>query len=251
MCNRYDLIVSMGGNCSVAHNLRLRGLRLASLPFDWVYLVDERPLRFWIEEAGCGFPNLLKRENLIEVKPGDKEYAATHADCRQYIDLASGYRFVNHFHQTIEVPGEYEAVYATIRRRVNRLLSAFAHGGRFLLVLATPVAVPVDVLRTLLEVLSKSYGESQFDLRYLHFEQAQDSAPRDFGGGLVVQNIQRKLNDYDFHKTNWEWSWLDELEVGVKSKRKSRHKVSFRIWPKIDCIISFKRKETKARITDE
>lgn len=242
MRDKYDLIVSLGGNCSAAHNLRFRGLRPVSLPFDWVYLVDEQPIRFWIKEAGDGFPNLLKRENLVEVRPGERGYAATHADRRQYVDSASGYRFVNHFHQAIEVPGEYEAVFAAIRRRADRLVSAFAQGGRFLLVLATPVSVPIDALQTLLKVLSESYGKSRFALRYLHFEQTCDQV-LDLGAGLVVQNIQRKPNDYDFFQTNWEWSWLDGLDVGTA--RKHRRKVSFRIWPKIDCVISLERKGEK------
>ena len=86
MRDKYDLIVSLGGNCSAAHNLRFRGLRPVSLPFDCVYLVDEQPIRFSIKESGDGFPNLLKRENLVEVRPGERGYAATHADRRQYVD---------------------------------------------------------------------------------------------------------------------------------------------------------------------
>lgn len=38
--NRYDLICSLGGNCSVAHNLLYRGLRKFALPFDWTYFED-------------------------------------------------------------------------------------------------------------------------------------------------------------------------------------------------------------------
>lgn len=60
------------------------------------------------------------------------------------------------------MPREYEAVFAAIRRRADRLVSAFAQGGRFLLVLATPVSVPIDALQTLLKVLSGSYGKSRF-----------------------------------------------------------------------------------------
>ena len=42
----YDLIVSLGGNCMVANNLRYRNMRPFSLPFDWVYMIDEKPLKY-------------------------------------------------------------------------------------------------------------------------------------------------------------------------------------------------------------
>ena len=178
----YDLIISLGGNCSAAHNLRFRGLRPCSLPFDWCYLVDDTPIRFWIDEVGHGFPGLLKRENLVEILPNDKEYSAFHSDVRQYIDTKSGYRFVNHFHRSVDVPGEYEAVYAAIRRRADRLVSAFERGGSFLLLLATPVDVSTDLLKRFVSTLAERFGSSHFDLRYLHFGQGHD-AETDMGGG--------------------------------------------------------------------
>ncbi|MCR5839069.1 MAG: papain-like cysteine peptidase, partial [Kiritimatiellae bacterium] len=44
----YDLIFSLGGNCAAAHNLKIRRLRPYSLPFDWTYMVDERPIAWLI-----------------------------------------------------------------------------------------------------------------------------------------------------------------------------------------------------------
>lgn len=235
----YDLIVSLGGNCSAAHNLRFRGLRPCSLPFDWCYLVDDAPIRFWIDEVGCGFPNLLKRENLVEILPGDKEYSPFHADVRQYVDTMSGYRFVNHFHRTIDAPGEYEAVSDAIRRRADRLVSAFEGGGSFLLLLATSVDVSVELLKQLLGTLSARFGKSRFVLRYLHFGTGRDAESLD--GGLVVQDIARGQNDYDFFKTNWEWHFLDDISLSGRYKAKKPFKFSFDIWPKVRCVVSFKR----------
>ncbi len=37
---KYDLVCSLGGNCSVAHNLIFRGLRKFALPFEWAFLDD-------------------------------------------------------------------------------------------------------------------------------------------------------------------------------------------------------------------
>lgn len=241
MENEYDLIVSLGGNCSAAHNLRFRGLRPCSLPFDWCYLVDDTPIRFWIDEVGQGFPDLLKRENLVEILPDNKEYSAFHSDVRQYIDTKSGYRFVNHFHRSVDVPEEYEVVYAAIRRRADRLVSAFERGGSFLLLLATPVDMSADLLKELVATLAERFGNSRFDLRYLHFRKGRD-AETDLGGGLVVQDIGREQNYYDFTKTNWEWHFLDDISLsGRCAHSKTPFRFSFDIWPKVRCVVSFKR----------
>ncbi len=237
----HTLVVSLGGNCAVAHNLRFREKRPYSLPFDWVYLVDDRPIRFWIDEVGRGFPDLLRRENLIEMHPGDKEYAPAHADVKQYIDTASGYRFVNHFKESVEVPGAYETVSASVRKRVERLLSAFSQGGDFLLVLATQVDVSVDLLKRLVAVLSARFPKARFTLRYMHFGQQSDEIQTE-DQGVVVQQVRRMMNDYDCRKTNWEWRFLDDIKVSECQKRR-RCKVSFDVWPKVRCVISFKRKD--------
>ena len=241
----YDLIVSLGANCSVAHNLRFRGLRPVSLPFDWCYFVDDAPIHFWIDEVGRGFSGLLKRENLVEILPDAAGYSPQHPDVRQYIDTKSGYRFVNHFHRTIDEPGEYEAVYVTIRRRADRLVSAFEGGGSFLLLLATQVDVSRNLLQRLVATLSERFGNSRFDLRYLHFGQECDSE-LDLGGGFVVQDIGRRANDYDFYKTNYEWHFLDDIRLSGRFIRNRKpRKFSFHIVPKVKCVVTFTRTGVK------
>lgn len=93
----YDLIVSLGGNCSAAAQLNMRGLRQEALPFDWVYVVDERPFIWLAEHVGDRWRDLCLKENLQEITPGHAEWSAEHADRVQYVDRESGYRFVNHF----------------------------------------------------------------------------------------------------------------------------------------------------------
>lgn len=39
---QYDLIVSLGGNCMVANNLRYRNMLAFSIPFDWGYMQDKK-----------------------------------------------------------------------------------------------------------------------------------------------------------------------------------------------------------------
>lgn len=242
MNKTYDLIVSLGANCSAAHNILIRGLRPCSLPFDWCFFVDGTPLQFWIDEAGCGFPNFLKKENLMEILPCDKNYAPSHPDVKQYLDIKSGYYFVNHFLRAIDEAGEYELVYAKLRRRIDRLSSAFEHGGTFLLLLATEVDVSEMLLSKLVKSLSTKFPKSHFDLRYLHFKQLHNSE-NDLGNGIVIENVSRAINDYDFLKTNWEWHFLDEISLSAANKGKKHFKISFNVWPSVRCNITFKRKK--------
>lgn len=42
----YDCIISSGGCCNAANQLKLRGLRPVSFPFDWPLTRDDRPIRY-------------------------------------------------------------------------------------------------------------------------------------------------------------------------------------------------------------
>lgn len=48
----YDLIASLGGDCSAASQLRLRGLRHEAYPFDWTYIGSEWRLLDEVELRG-------------------------------------------------------------------------------------------------------------------------------------------------------------------------------------------------------
>ena len=236
---KYDLAFSLGGNCSAAHNLLERGLRPFSLPFDWLYVVDERPISYLSEGLSNRFSDLCRKENLRQLLPGSPEYAESHSDRVQYADDRTGYRFVNHFVRTIDSPGEYERVHDMLVRRIDRMYDALHAGNRFLMLLATPVDVSEETLRELLGAFRSTFPDKVFELDYLHFGQdAESVSARD---GLTVRNVRREQNDYDFLRTNWEWRFLDDIEIQAHAEmhpQERRHrKLSFRIWPHVDCVV--------------
>lgn len=236
-CRSYDLAVSLGANCSAAHNLLVRGLRPFSLPFDWLYIVDERPIAYLAKGFGNRFADFCLKENLKEIRPGDPEYAAAHPDRVQYADEATGFRFVNHFNRSAEDPAEYARVRDMLSRRIDRLYEAFSSGSRFLLLLATHVDVSEDVLRAVLDALGKEFPGKSFDIEYLHFGQPEESVVvRDC---LRIRNVRRPQNEYDFNRTNWEWRFLDDVRVLTRPRK--RRKISFRVWPGLDCVIRLER----------
>ena len=64
---KFDLVFSLGGNCTAAHNLQYRGLRKFSLPFDWTYIVDEKAIYNLAEGFQTDFKYFLLKENLEEL----------------------------------------------------------------------------------------------------------------------------------------------------------------------------------------
>lgn len=69
---KYDLICSLGGNCMAASQIRQRGLRVASLPFDWTFIVNDKPLYKLAEGFKNKFKDFLLKENLQEMTDEEK-----------------------------------------------------------------------------------------------------------------------------------------------------------------------------------
>lgn len=206
----YDLIVSLGGNCSAAAQLRIRGLRHMALPFDWLYIVDERPLIWLADHVADNWELLCLKENLMEITPDHSEWTDEHLDCAKYVDVESGYRFINHFKASADFEEEYLRVCETLRRRIERLVSICRHG-RVLFLLATEIRVSDAVLERVLSAFGGAFPASHFELRYLHFG-SDEWMERDCGAVHIVE-IGRRQNRYDFVKTNFEWAFLDDVRV--------------------------------------
>lgn len=231
----YDLIFSLGANCSAANNLNRRKLRPYSLPFDWVYFMDESTLRYLAENLKTRFADLMVKENLVEIKPDSPEWVPSHKGFLKYLDTRSGYRFVNHFRHSIETSGEYERVYATLRRRIDRLFSALESGREFLLVLGTRVHVSVETLISLRQSFRAAFPAKRFDLEVLQFN-AEENAQIIPEDGLIIHRVTRDWNTYDPEQTNYEWHFLDDVKSRTKPRRKQ---VSFHLLPHLKITIGW------------
>ena len=116
MKKEYDLILSLGGSCAVANQLKVRGLRPYSLPFDWVFCVSPDALARLADCFRDDFAHWLLPDNLVEVDACDRNAnAAKH----QYRDSFTGYRFIHDFMEPKEVCAE--AVRTKYMRRIDRL----------------------------------------------------------------------------------------------------------------------------------
>lgn len=234
---KYDLIFSLGGNCSAASNLQRRGLRPFALPFDWVYFKEISTIDYLIDGFRTRFKDLMLKENLVEITPSHPEWVDTHKGFLKYLDTISGYRFVNHFTKPIEEDGEYERVAAKLRQRVNRLFEAIEHGNTFLLLLATDVEVEVSQLSKLLSTLNDLFPNKCFNIEMLCFakDHYEETNPSEH---ITVRFIGRKFNYYDFIQTNYEWQFLDEVKSNT---RPPRHRFALHILPHLRIEINWKR----------
>ncbi len=219
---KYDLICSLGGNCSVAAQLRLRKLRLFSLPFDWVYFENERAIDYLTEGFSDHFQNLALRENLSKVST--KEHPVT------YYDAYSGYFFPNHFKQFLDEKDTYQNFYETLRRRIDRLYQKINESKKVCFILATAVPISSDKINKLQDKLRCLFNETQFDIYVVKFNAGENSERN--VGNILFKNISRNFNLYDFTRTNFEWAFLDTFSVigDAHPKIVKRGGVTYKIW---------------------
>lgn len=236
----YDVVASLGANCSAAHNINLRGLRKAALPFDWTYVVDEAPYRWLAAHLPDRFADLCNRENLERILPGHPEWAEAHKGFLKYIDRGSGFRFVNHFRKPIEEAGEFERVHGMLRRRIDRFCELLGSARRVLLVLATGVAVSDETLTELRQAFMRQFPGADFTISFLRFG-AEDEGERSVDEGVFCQTVRRSMNRYDLERTNFEWAFLDGVSLTSGKVGGSFH-LSFDVWPKIRLVADFRLK---------
>ena len=200
----YDLICSLGGNCAAAHNLMTRGLGPFSLPFDWVYMLDETPI-YKLADCFCeDFKNFLLKENLKPLPEGPNP---SHLDRQQYYDTYTGYRFVNHFDLPIE-QGGYAPVKEKMDRRIKRLYEYIQKGKTVLFVLSLPFEISAEPVLNLQKTLKQKWPDKKIDFEVIMFDCKQEKI--DTISSVCMRYHKRKMNDDDFNKTNSEWHFLNQ-----------------------------------------
>ncbi len=205
---KFDLVFSLGGNCTAAHNLQYRGLRIFSLPFDWTYIVDEKAIYNLAEGFQTDFKYFLLKENLQELPK--ENYSKDHKDKIQYKDTKTEYYFVNHFLKSIDDINEYNRVKNKFDKRVKRLDSFIKKSKRILLLLSINFSIDIELCKYLINILNEKYPDKIFYLRVMSFGVNEDDILKT--DNIEIYNYSRKLILNDYIKTTEEWNFLDTID---------------------------------------
>lgn len=217
MKKEYDLIVSLGENCMVANNLRYRLMRPFSLPFDRVYMENERTLRYLIEGFKDRFSRLLLKDNIEKIKGSDEHKIV-------YKDNYSGYCFPNHFENEILTDNEYKKVHDTLRRRIDRLFNSLENSYSILFILAGELSFNEEDILEFKKTLLKLYPAKDITIRVMIFNY-KDNEENVIDNNISIYKYIRPMNLYDFTKTNYEWSFLDDIKLSNVNYKKNSIKL--------------------------
>lgn len=223
---KYDLICSLGGNCMATSQIRQRGLRVASLPFDWTFIVNDKPLYKLAEGFKNKFKDFFLKENLQEMTDEEKAKTA-HEDMAKYVDTFSNYYYINHFQKNIEIDNEYEKVKEKYDRRIERFIAFVEKADSILFVLSTFMKIDEKPIINLYKTLLEIYPNKIFKIISIQFNPYEDvySPLIDDDEHIVLENghieffrYKRRENFYDYGRTNIEWDFLDNIELSDKLK---------------------------------
>ena len=233
MRNTYDAIISLGGNCGAASQLRMRGLRPQSMPFDWTYMTGPDTIEWLCKGFGEGFRDFCLKENLEPII-----HEASGLAPYKYHDRASGYNFIHHFWTSADTLHGYRITYDVIQRRLKRMLKVLNDSDSVLFILATNFEYEPSIAVRLLDTIRSFYPGKVVDMRVLmhcaQFDNPLTLAERwpdefPFKGGRYA----RRIFTYDFSRTDTEWEFLDQLSLTAMPKKKKFSLIDrfrYKIW---------------------
>lgn len=216
---KYDLICSLGGSCAVAHNLKIRDLRDAAYPFDWVYFTTDEAIYQIAEGFKTKFAKYMLKENLVELPVNP-----SHPDKIQLLDSWGKIIWANQFTYGSNFDVTYAKVKKTFDKRFSRLLEKVEKSNRICFILCSSFSLKKDSVEFLFKTLQELYPNKEFQIKVVSFDNEKDVHVQN--ENLEFFYYSRKLNLYDFNKTNYEWEFLDRL----KPAKKSRNKLSLRLF---------------------
>ena len=216
MNKEYDLVCSLGGNCSAAHNLLYRNMRHFSLPFDWLYIKNETPIYKLSECFKNDFKDFCLKENLQHTGRDNKE----HQNKFEYFDNSSNYYFANHFEKKIE-DGGYEIVKDKLDRRIKRLYEYIEKSNNILFILSIDFELnDLNCIINLKNTLNEKWKNKNFYFYLIMFNCKENINIEE--NNIFINKYTRDINLYDFNYTNFEWSFLDDIKINIKTRKKER-----------------------------
>ena len=234
----YDFCMSLGGSCAIAMQLKQRGLRIASMPLDWIrgrgnsrYLDTIGKMLENRFEGWCAFDNLVPMPDDL-----DRPKATDPLEVRAW-DKVHDIGFYHDFRYDIVGKGGreyYEGIAARYRRRIDRLYDILSRATNVIAIVIGPdEPIPRDDVVRLKSRLDALRPGLTFTLVALGFNAAADYEQGSLAEGLLVREFKRDQHAYDYTKTTLAWDFLEDVKLSGRivpekeSKRNATKGMSF------------------------
>lgn len=209
--DEYDLLVSLGGSCSAASQLRHRGKRVCSFPLDWTLMADERPIRALPELFRNKFRDFCLAENMFEYEPSGCDYGVRRCHLE---DRHTGYRVIHHFTAPPGNAVKYARERDVLIRRVNRLYAMMGRARSALFVLNTVFQYDAGLLLPVHDAIENAFPGVEVEIVALQFSAKECKECELRNGAIKVALVERPLNIvYDNQLTAPEWAWMDQVKL--------------------------------------
>ena len=207
----YDLIVSLGGNCTAASQLKFRGLRKYSLALDWAGMFSEKPLQHLPDCLRNHFKGFCRYENMYDLgEPRIERKRLTY----KFVDKVTDYHFWHHFFQPLSDREGFERDRLMLERRFKRFYEKIAESKNVLFVLATPFAYDPHKAEEVLYALRETFANTTVELVVIQFAAPNKTSADLCDGDLHLETVTRDLDVvYDNMLTAPEWAWMDNLSL--------------------------------------
>ena len=216
---KYDLICSLGGCCAPAMQIRQRNLQEKTLPFDWLFHVDDNQFKALSDAFRTDFKEWLQKENMEELFGVERGTSENY----QYKDNLTGFRYIHDFKKPIDDTEHFSIVRKKYKKRFERFLELVESAETILFVSDAGKWNPnfQNVIQFKNGLLER-WPDKKIDITITIFNAIKnESVTRD---GVTFLYFIRPWNEYDFSftRTNYEWHFLDEIELSSNSKKYSK-----------------------------
>ncbi len=214
---KYDCIISLGGNCAVANNLKFRGLRQYSLPFDWLLEYTPDFLENACTHIEERFSRWLHLENLIFYNLSREEgFYGRH----KVLDTGAERIFLHDFCQAPLSKEEFDSVKEKYARRIERFYTKIYEARNVLFcVFVTKAQISKERLISCKRRLEKVFPNKEINFFAVILESNKSELQEWENEGIYISYVARAINIYDYanKSSTYEWQWLDKCGITAQT----------------------------------
>lgn len=213
----FDLVVPLGIGCIAASQLKFRGLRIASFPFDWATsAMDGNRLMRPVLSLENHFADWLKPENLDWERGAAAGRLGLHFPV---YDKGTDYVFLHDFRTATKDKQEIEIVRAKYARRIQRLYDMLERAKSVLFVfVGHDDEISEPKLEEVRQRLQDLFPGKEIMLYAVTYGASQNTLEDDCAENahIFIQRCTIPREDYAVLVKEWSARWLDKVKLSGK-----------------------------------